>query len=67
MSTEKNRKDKTKWKKYGIYTYSQPYAKALAIGVGIYSKPEVHQSGYYGHYNDDEHNYHIWFGGKKFY
>lgn len=49
-------------KKYlGIYTENQAHAKALAVATGVFGPPEVHNDGYYGHYHDIEHRYHIWF------
>ena len=52
---------------WGIYTYSQAYAKRLAYAVGLGGGPEVHTAGYYGHYHDSTHEYHIWFGGPIWY
>jgi len=51
----------------GIYTYSQAYAKALAVALGANEIPEVHGDGYYGHYHDADHKYHIWYGGRVLY
>ena len=47
----------------GVYTQQQAAAKALAVLFGGYSAPKVHHSGYYGHYHDSTHSFHIWFGG----
>lgn len=49
-------------KYWGIYTNSQAYAKALAVVFGCDEVPEVHGDGYYGHYHDSTHSFHIWFG-----
>lgn len=50
----------------GIYTFKQKHAKQLAIEASfskvVFKLPEVHSPGYYGHYHDADHNYHIWFG-----
>ena len=54
-------------KTWGVYTNKQSYAKALAVAFGCYKKPEVHGNGFYGHYHDKDHRYHIWFGGKILY
>lgn len=48
---------------WGIYTYSQSAAKALAFVFGCTAPPEVHGWGMYGHYHDSTHTFHIWFGG----
>ena len=53
--------------KWGIYTNNQAYAKASAVAFGCTQKPEVNGNGYYGHYHDAKHLYHIWFGGKIWY
>lgn len=37
-------------------------AKLLAIAFNCKSAPEVHGDGSYGHYHDEKHKYHIWFG-----
>ncbi len=47
---------------WGIYTPQQEHAKALADYYGYVECPEVHDSGYYGHYHDGSHTFHIWFG-----
>lgn len=51
---------------YGMYTYKQAHAKQLALEsafpVIIFGGPEVQASGYYGHYHDSRHVYHIWYG-----
>ena len=47
---------------WGIYTTNQADAKSLAVVLGCTAKPEVHGSGYYGHYHDANHVIHIWFG-----
>lgn len=47
---------------WGMYTTNQPYACALATMLGCTSKPEVHGSGYYGHYHDKNHIIHVWYG-----
>ena len=49
---------------WGIYAYTQEAAKALAYIFGGTSAPEVHGSGCYGHYNDKNHVFHVWYGGK---
>ena len=46
----------------GIYTEEQVHAKVLAVAVGATKEPEIHNSGYYGHYHDGAHNVHIWYG-----
>lgn len=46
----------------GMYTHDQKDAAALAT-IFNYGSPEVHSSGQYGHYNDTNHYFHIWFGG----
>ncbi len=51
----------------GIYTQDAGHASYLAASVGIFTVPEVHRSGYYGHYNNASHQYHIWFGGPIYY
>ncbi len=48
---------------WGIYASNQAYAKALAYAFGCTKKPEVHGDGYYGHYHDGNHKFHIWYGG----
>ena len=50
--------------KSGTYMYSkqQAYAKLLAIAFNSKSALEVHGDGSYGHYHDEKHKYHIWFG-----
>lgn len=50
----------------GIYSTNQSYAKSLAVSIGIYEKevPEVHGDGFYGHYHDANHRYHIWYGNQ---
>ena len=50
---------------WGIYTEKPSHATALAIAVwDPFQIPlaEIHNSGYYWHYHDRGHNYHIWFG-----
>ena len=47
---------------WGMYTTSQAYACALATMLACDTKPEVHGSGFYGHYHDKERVIHIWFG-----
>ena len=32
------------------------------MSFGILGPPEVHNDGYYGHYHDIGHIYHVWFG-----
>ncbi len=49
---------------WGIYTNNQAYAKALAVTFGGTAKPEVHGDGYYAHYHDANHRFHVWYGGK---
>ena len=51
-----------KTKDWGMYTSNQSYACALATMLGCASWPEVHGSGYYGHYHDKNHIIHVWFG-----
>lgn len=53
--------------KWGVYTYSQKYAKALAVAFDCRKAPEVHGSGYYGHYHDGWHKYHIWYSKPVYY
>jgi len=53
---------------WGVYTNDQAYAKALAASFGGFiSPPEVHGSGFYGHYHDFLHRFHVWFGGQLSY
>lgn len=47
---------------WDIYTKERTDAKALAIAVGATKAAEVHGDGYYGHYHDKNHKYHIFFG-----
>lgn len=47
---------------WGMYTTNQAYACALATMLGCTTQPEVHGSGYYGHYHDKNHIIHIWYG-----
>ena len=47
---------------WGMYSTSQMYACGLATVLGCTSAPEVHGSGYYGHYHDKDHIIHIWYG-----
>ena len=59
---------------WGIYAHSQSAAKALAIVTGCleadespdyrhgYAGPEFHGPGYYAHYHDFTHAFHIWYG-----
>ncbi|MBQ2694677.1 MAG: RHS repeat-associated core domain-containing protein [Clostridia bacterium] len=54
-------------KDWGIYTDSQYSAKALAMVFGSNDPPEVHGSGYYGHYHDSTHSFHIWYGEPLYY
>ncbi len=49
---------------WGIYTNDQAYAKALAVVFGGTNKPEVHGDGYYAHYHDASHKFHVCYGGK---
>lgn len=49
---------------WGIYTNNQANAKALAVAFGGKGRPEVHGSGYYAHYHDAQHRFHVWYGGK---
>ena len=48
--------------KWGIYAKTQYAAKALAVVFGYTDPPKVHGYGYYGHYHDVDHKFHIWFG-----
>jgi hypothetical protein len=54
---------------WGIYTNNQGYALALAVAFGALQSeaPQVHGNGYYGHYHDGRHKFHIWYGGKIWY
>ena len=52
---------------WGIYANNQDSAKALAVVFGNTDPPEVHESGYYGHYHDSTHSFHIWYGSPIFY
>jgi len=54
-------------RQWGIYADTQSAAKALAVVLGSSEKPKVHGSGYYGHYHDFTHTFHIWYGGKIIY
>ena len=47
---------------WGIYTRYQTNAKALAVVFGCNNPPEYHGYGYYGHYHDSTHSFHIWYG-----
>ncbi len=47
---------------WGVYTHYQSDAKILAVTSGDFSLPTVHGIGYYGHYHDQRHKFHIWFG-----
>jgi hypothetical protein len=49
-------------KNIGIYAYDQGYAKSLATAVGANEFDQAHGRGYFGHYHDKNHKYHIWFG-----
>lgn len=57
-----NRPSSCKSSQWGMCSTSQAYACALATMLGCTSKPEVHGSGYYGHYHDKDHIIHIWYG-----
>lgn len=52
---------------YGIYANSQSAAKALAYVLSYSKGPEVHGSGYYGHYHYKTHTFHIWYGKRIYY
>ena len=52
-------KDSIAW---GVYTLYQPDAKLLAVSLGNNDAPETHGIGFYGHYHDEDHGFHIWFG-----
>lgn len=52
----------SKGENWGIFADSQTAAKALAVVFGYTGAPEVHGVGYYGHYHDSTHSFHIWYG-----
>ena len=54
-------------KNWGIYTDSQYSAKVLAVVFKNDDPPEIHKSGYYGHYHDSTHSFHIWYGERLYY
>lgn len=56
------RPEEVRSSKWGIYADSQGEAKALAVVLKCRKEPEVHDSGYYGHYHDKNHKIHIWYG-----
>ncbi len=65
LGVEIVRKDKaSKYGKnrWGVYTEQQIDAKALAVAFGWTSPPEAHGINYFGHYHDNTHAFHIWFG-----
>lgn len=45
-----------------IYALEQAHAKALAMAMKGDKPPEYHGTGYYGHYHDSTHSFHIWYG-----
>lgn len=51
----------------GIFADSKVAAKTLALATGSHKDPEVHKSGYYGHYHDKNHVVHIWYGEPIYY
>ena len=57
-----NKQKNVTGKDWGIYCQNQAYAKALALALWRKTPPEAHGSGYYGHYHDQDHIIHIWFG-----
>ena len=59
--------DGIKSKKWGVYADSQEEAKTLAVVLKSDVAPEIHGSGYYGHYHDKTHQIHIWYGQPLFY
>jgi len=52
---------------WGVYTPRQEHAAALANVFGAYASPRVHDSGYFGHFHDGTHSFHIWFGDPIWY
>ena len=52
---------------WGLYAEDQADAKAVAVALGFYECPKVHDSGYYAQYHDGNHNIHIWFGNPMIY
>ena len=55
MKDKLNKDSDLEW---GVYVKEQAYAKALAVVFRGTNSPEVHGSGRYAHFHDQNHNFH---------